>query len=130
LFEKLAVLGGEAIVEAVKVLKSGKYELIPQDHSKATFAPMLTKEGANIDFGRTSGEIIDFVRGYNPAATEVFGERVKVFKAEKYEGDVTTKKYIVRKTADGYVRLSLIQYPNKRKMNDNEFLIGFKPSRN
>lgn len=66
LFEKLAELGGTALVTAVEKLKKGELQPVPQDHGLATHAPMLTKEQGHIDWSKPAAQIHCLIRGLDP----------------------------------------------------------------
>jgi len=50
LTQKLAELSGPLMVETLRLLDQGKCPRTPQDHSKATYAPILTKQDGQLDF--------------------------------------------------------------------------------
>ena len=82
LFVRLAELGAELLVEAVSQIEAGTAVRTPQDHGKATFAPMLSRELSPMDFTRPAQALHDQVRGLLPwptAVTELGGVRCKVF---------------------------------------------------
>lgn len=141
LFDRLAILGGEAICEAISLVESGKAVFVPQDESKATHCSMISKEDGNIDFSKTARQIDCFVRGMLPwpsAFTHVFGKTLKVFKVEKTDCDIeninsfeagqvvksSAKDGLFVKVADGIIRLSQIQLEGGKRMSDNAFLLG------
>lgn len=141
LFDRLAILGGEAICEAISLVESGKAVFVPQDESKATHCSMISKEDGNIDFSKTARQIDCFVRGMSPwpsAFTHVLGKTLKVFKVEKADCNVenihsfnfgqvvksSAKEGLFVKVADGVVRLSEIQLEGGKRMSDNAFLLG------
>ncbi|MDK9705535.1 MAG: methionyl-tRNA formyltransferase [Desulforhopalus sp.] len=66
LMEKLAPLGGETLLKAIKGLKNGTIVPIPQDHSQATMAPMLNKDDGRIDWTKSAKEIESLIRGLDP----------------------------------------------------------------
>lgn len=85
LFERLADLGGDAIIEAIDLLASGNAEFTPQDESKATYAKMISKTDGRLFFNRTARELDCFVRGMTPwpTAYTVFEDKIlKVFETE------------------------------------------------
>ena len=89
LYARLAELGGRLLVEAVESIAAGTAPRTPQDHGKATLAPMLSKELSPMDFSRTAGQLHDQVRGLQPwpaAVTELGGKRCKVFTTVILEG--------------------------------------------
>lgn len=66
LMEKLATLGGQTLLQAVKGLKEGTITPVPQDHSRATMAPMLKKDDGLIDWNKSAKEIECLIRGLDP----------------------------------------------------------------
>src|SRR5881227_1260489 len=63
---KLAQLGAALMVETLQRLEAGKLTPTPQDHSRATLAPILKKEDGRIDFSRSAQEIHNRLRGFQP----------------------------------------------------------------
>ena len=85
LTHRLALLGADALEEAVTRLQNGTAARIPQDHDAFTYAPMLSKELSPIDWTRPAQKLHDQVRGLIPwpcASTELGGKKVKVFKTK------------------------------------------------
>jgi methionyl-tRNA formyltransferase len=66
LAKRMADLGAPLAVESLIKLERGEIALIPQDSSRATYAPILAKEHGRIDWSLTSGEIYNRVRGLAP----------------------------------------------------------------
>ncbi|MDO9350785.1 MAG: methionyl-tRNA formyltransferase, partial [Deltaproteobacteria bacterium] len=62
---KLSSLGGRLLMETVERMKAGALSPLPQDHSKATYAPPLKKEDGRIDWKRPAEEIDLKVRAFN-----------------------------------------------------------------
>ena len=84
LLDRLAKLGAELLAETLTRLAQGPVAATPQDHTKATFAPMLTKDLCPIDWSRTPREIWNHIRGLDPwpvATMELQGKRFRVYKA-------------------------------------------------
>ncbi len=93
LYDRLAELGGRLAVQAAEQLAAGTAARIPQDHSAATLAPMLSKELSPMDFTRPAQALHDQVRGLLPwpcAVTELDGVRCKVLKTA-VSGETTGK---------------------------------------
>lgn len=142
LFEKMAHLGAKALCEALESLENGTAVWTPQDHTKATFSHMLTKENAKIDFCDTSENIVNKVRAYNPnpvAFFELDGQRFKVFEAKAIQlentgfecGEIVfanAKTGLVIKAQDDFVEIVSLQAPNGKKMLAKDFLNGKKIS--
>ena len=83
LHDRLALLGAELLVETVARIDAGTASRTPQDHSKATLAPMLDRALSPMDFRRTARQLHNQVRGLIPwpAAVTVLGDkRCKVFR--------------------------------------------------
>ena len=66
LFDRLADLGAQTLIETLKMLEAGKIIRTPQDHLNATHYPMLDKQMGAIDFNKSSKVIKNLVRGLNP----------------------------------------------------------------
>ena len=69
LFLKLADLGASTLIRAFNLLRQDKLPPVPQDHSQATPAPMLTKEHGLIDWNRPATELHCWIRGLDPWPT-------------------------------------------------------------
>ena len=77
LADRLAQAGAELMMETLRGLQSGRIAPRPQDHSAATYAPMLKREDGKIDWERPAGEIYNRIRGFAPwpgAYTEFHGQ--------------------------------------------------------
>ena len=66
LFDKLAALGGEAILDTLRGMEEGS--IVPEKQGEMTtpYAAMLTKESGNVDWGKSAEEIERLVRGLDP----------------------------------------------------------------
>lgn len=148
LFDRLAILGGEAIVEAMSLVESGKATFTPQDESKVTHCSMINKGDGLVDFSKSAKEIDCFVRGMTPwpsAYTHIGEKTLKIFDVEKVElsdleksnvqfenakfGEVVLadKNHgLIVKVADGFIRLRVIQLEGSKRMEDTQFLLGRK----
>ena len=76
---RLALLGADALEEAVTQLANGTAARTPQDHSTFTYAPMLSKELSPMDWNKPAQKLHDQVRGLIPwpcASCELAGRRV------------------------------------------------------
>ena len=83
LYDRLAEMGAALVADVVSRMEQGDVEAVPQDHEKASHAPMLSKELSDINWNRSSRQIHDQVRGLYPwpsAITEIDGVRCKIFK--------------------------------------------------
>lgn len=67
LFEILAAQGAPLMVETLDGLADGSLRPRPQDHARATLAPLLTREDGQMDFSaHTATELYNRWRGFQP----------------------------------------------------------------
>jgi methionyl-tRNA formyltransferase len=66
LSRRLSEAGAPLMAETLRGLAAGTIAPRPQDHSKATHAPMLKKEDGRINWNRTAQEIYNRIRGFAP----------------------------------------------------------------
>lgn len=93
LTHRLALLGADALAEAVEQIGCGTAARTPQDHSAFTYAPMLSKELSPMDWSKPAQALHDQVRGLIPwpcASMDLAGKKVKVFKTKL--GDKTNAR--------------------------------------
>ena len=139
LFDKMAILGGEAIVEAVRLIDEGKAVFTPQDHSKATHCVKISKAEGKINFDTTAESLRNFVHAMNPwpsAYTYLSGKLLKVIDLDIIDDNrpelpgtvlkADRQNGIIVKCRDKAVRLKLIQLEGKGKVDDLSFLNGNK----
>lgn len=91
---KLALLGAEAIVEALAGLEAGRLTARPQPDSGVTYAQKLSREEARLDWSRTASEIERAIRAYNPAPgayTTIDGQVLKIWGARVEAGGVPSR---------------------------------------
>lgn len=83
LTHRLALLGADALEDAIEKIADGTAVRTPQDHSASTYAPMLSKDLSPMDWTQSAQALHDQVRGLIPwpcASMELGGKKVKVFK--------------------------------------------------
>ena len=135
LFKELAVLGADAIAEAIVEIQNGTAQRVPQDESQATYAPMLSRELSPIDWTRSSTQIIDQIRALIPwpcAAASILGANTKIFRAvplgETKDAPGTLcarKKGIEAACGDGKsILITELQPDGGKRMAANAFLNG------
>lgn len=81
LHDKLALLGAEALIEALAGLKTGVLKSRPQEHDQATLTRPLTKEDGLIDFNVPAREVVNLIRGVTPwpgAHSYINGKVIKI----------------------------------------------------
>ncbi len=134
LFDRLAVLGGELIIETLDKLKKGEITPQKQDESLATHTSKITKDLCPIDFNKSAYEVHNKVRGLNPwpvAVTEIAGKTVKVYSSRVSDmsgaaGTILSLKPFVVACGDKSVELIEIQPQGKKRMTAQAFLAGHK----
>ena len=137
LFDKLAVIGAEACVEALDQIGKGTATRTPQNHTEATHVSMISKEFGDIDWNRSAVEIERLIRGLNPwpsAYTTLEGKTFKIWKANVVEGNSSygpggiakvTKDSILVQTGEGQLELLEVQLEGKKRMETDAFLRGY-----
>ena len=63
---RLAEAGATILVQTLSNLGNGKAKPVPQDHARATLAPILKKEDGKIDWHSPAQQIHNLVRGFQP----------------------------------------------------------------
>ncbi len=134
LFDRLAVLGGELIIETLDKLKKGEITPQKQDESLATHTSKISKELCPIDFNKSAFEVHNKVRGLNPwpvAVTKIAGKTVKVYSSRVSDmsgaaGTILSLKPFVVACGDKSVELIEIQPQGKKRMTAQAFLAGHK----
>ena len=83
LMARLAEIGAQALHDALAAVESGAAVRTSQHHEDATYAPMLSREEAPVDWTRPAQTIRNQVRGLIPwpcACTVLGGQTVKVYR--------------------------------------------------
>ena len=138
LYTRLADLGAALLVKAVAEIAAGTAKRVPQDHTKATLAPMLSRELSHVDWTKSAREIHNQIRGLYPwpsATTDVItGDTIKLHHsclpgktASTYPGVIVSagKEGIDIACGDGNVlRILELQAPGKKKMSAADYLRG------
>lgn len=147
LFDRLALMGGEVITEALSLIEKGEITAMPQDESLATHVGMIDKSLGRIDWSHPAAEIERYIRGLNPwpsAYTRLGNKTLKLWKAKVVEeelGDqaltafagaettcgsviVSGGRQLVIRCGEGTLSLTEVQLEGKRRMTVDEFLRG------
>ena len=85
LFGRLAPMGAALLVRTIRAIEAGTAPRIPQDSSRATYAPPLSKEEAPIDWTQSGRMVIKHICGMQPwpcATAELGGTAFKIYRAE------------------------------------------------
>ena len=134
LYDKLAGLGPQALVDTLDAMAAGDTAAEPQDDALANYAEKLSKEEARIDWSMDAVAIERCIRAFNPwpiSWFEVAGQTVKVWQAEvlpKAHGQAAgtllkaDKQGIEVATGQGVLRLLTLQPPGKKAMSVSDLL--------
>lgn len=89
MFEKLAVLGRDLLLETLPAYIAGEIKPVPQDASQVTFSPNISPEEERLDWNKSARDIFNQIRGMYPwpvAHTLLDGKRFKIYEADLAEG--------------------------------------------
>jgi methionyl-tRNA formyltransferase len=134
LFVRLAELGAELLVKTLPAYMNGDLDPEAQDDALATYAPMLTKADAELDFSTPAPKLARMVRAYNPwpgAWLAWHGQPLKVHRASVKavkRGGVGRRMVEdglpVLNTSHGLLLLDEVQPAGKARMSGAAFLNG------
>jgi methionyl-tRNA formyltransferase len=140
LHDLLSKMGAELLIETLIAVENGNLNPIRQVDKDSSYASMLNKDLAVIDWNMSSVMISNRVRGFNPwpvAHTRYKGETLKVFSAKPVQwfepvssvvdaGTVisTDKNGIYVKTGDGVLFIEELQMGSLKKMSAQAYLLG------
>ncbi len=135
LYEKLAFLGADILVETIKDIENGTAVRIKQDEKSASYYPPLSRQLGLIDWNKSAEEIRNLIRALDPvmSAYSYQGEDMyKIWKASVLEGkakpgkvvEADQKKGLIVGTGSGLLKIDEIQAPCCRRMNTLDFLRG------
>ena len=86
---RLAAAGADLLVRTLADLCAGRIQSRPQDNSRATYAPILTKEAGLIDWTHPAQEIHNLIRGFQPwpgAHTSFRGQSLHLWRSRLVPG--------------------------------------------
>lgn len=133
--EKLGLLGGEMVFDAVKKIEEGSITFTPQEHEKATFVQKFSKEDGRIDLKNDANKIVCQVRALAEEVGCIFsinefdlkiGKVCDVSNEFKLEiGEIlNNKKRFVVGCQNGAIEILSCQAPSGKMINGRDFLNG------
>ncbi|WFL77933.1 methionyl-tRNA formyltransferase [Altererythrobacter arenosus] len=129
LTEELAELGAQLMVGTL--IDLAMLHPVAQDDAEATYAPKIDKAEARIDWSRPAEELVRQMHGLAPfpgAWCEIDGERVKLLRAEMFEGSGVPGEVLDDDLAvacgSGAIRPLRLQRAGKPAMDRADFLRG------
>ncbi|MBE6774727.1 MAG: methionyl-tRNA formyltransferase [Ruminococcaceae bacterium] len=137
MYEVLAPLGAEAMMETIDLIEKGELKPVKQDETKASHVGLLTKEMSRIDWSDTAFNIHNKIRGlysWPGASTVLNGKTLKIHssvlcekKGNNNPGAVIESdgKIIVCCGDNNTVELKTVQLEGKKRMDASVFLNGY-----
>lgn len=137
LHDRLALLGAQALGQALEKLHAGRLHPEDQLHPNATYAPPIQKEEGLIHWGRPAAELHNLIRALSPqpgAYTFCKGARIKILKAAPVEDEKPVQppgailgfeeEAIRLATGSGSILVWELQPEGRRRMSAPEFARG------
>jgi methionyl-tRNA formyltransferase len=130
---RLALLGAAALMQTLDDLYAGTATATPQDHARATLAPMIRKEQGVLAWGLPAVVLARQVRGFNPwpsAYTTLRGRLLKVHVAHAEGGTgapgcvLEVGERIRVGTGDGVLAIETLQLEGRKPLPAREFARG------
>ncbi len=136
LHDRLALKGATVLIDTLKGLADKTIQPVNQDHSLATYAPMLTKDDGLINWNQPAESLESFMRGVTPwpgAYTFLGDKRLKIFKSRPLPTESTAPPGTVLQgfpdelriaTAKGALSIEEIQGASGKRLSIKDFLRG------
>ncbi len=135
LFDRLAKIGANLMVDTIGDIENGIATYTPQNHSESTYAEKITKETSVIDWTKDSSAVSKLVCGMSPfpgAITTYKGEIVKIYEMEKTEGvgiageilGIEKGKGVKVSCGNGAVYVKTVQFAGSKRMNVEDYARG------
>jgi methionyl-tRNA formyltransferase len=138
LHDRLAELGGKAIVKALELLRKGELNGEPQNDDLACYANKLSKTEGHIDWCADATAIERLVRAFNPwpgTYTDLADQRLRIHQARALvaASDVPPGTVVQRgregidiACGNGTLRITRLQLPGSRAQSVNDLINGGK----
>ena len=136
LHDRLAVIGATVLIDTLKGLAGKTIQPVRQDHSLATYAPMLTKDDGLINWNKPAKSLESFIRGVTPwpgAYTFLDDKRFKIFQSRPVETEISEPPGTILEgfpdelriaTAQGALSIEEIQGASGKRLSITDFLRG------
>ncbi|QOL16144.1 methionyl-tRNA formyltransferase [Dickeya dianthicola] len=134
LYEKLAKLGPQGLMNTLAQLSASQAAAETQDDGLATYAEKLSKEEARLDWQLSAKQLERCIRAFNPWPVSYFlieEQPVKIWKAEALNDShqqqpgtilAADKDGIRIATADGVLNIQILQPSGKKAMSAQDLL--------
>ncbi|MCE3278126.1 MAG: methionyl-tRNA formyltransferase [Bacteroidetes bacterium] len=146
--DRLMIIGASLVLKTVKAIENNNYPQTDQSEfiakgEQEKHAPKIFKEDCRINWQDPMKKIHDHIRGLSPypaAFTELISTddktySIKIFKTETERSDHTetigsvhtdSKTYIKVAVKDGFINITDLQLPGKKRLAVSELLRGFQ----
>ena len=132
LHDRMAAVGAQCLSDTIRLILQGNAPRIPQEDSAASYAPMLRKEMARIDFSKTADQVHNLIRGMSPwpvAFTRYGAKMLKVHRAKiasghGQPGTVLDSERLIVACGEGAVEFMEVQLEGAKRMQVSDFLRG------
>lgn len=134
--DKMSLLGSSILEKNFSNIINNNISRVKQDDTKATLAPMITREMELLNFNDYGKNIINKIRAFSPyplTRTMINNEEVKIVKAKFIRKENTnigkliiTKNDLGIECLDGIIYLEIIKPVGKKEMPIKSFLNGLK----
>ena len=134
---RMAAIGAELMVETLRGLQAGTVRPRPQDHARASLAPILKKEDGQVDFQRSAHEILNRLRGFQPwpgAYTSFRGKNLHIWAAQPVERQMAAAEVAIESSrllvgcgVGSALELIEVQLEGKKRMPAADFIHGHQP---
>ena len=138
LHDKLAVMGGRLIVQALRKLEQGGLSATPQPDAGVTYAAKILKEEAALDFSLPAAELACKICAFNPfpgAHGNIGNVVIKLWRARVAPGETSAapgtvlaadeREGVLIACGSGVLRVEELQKPGGKRLPAGEFLKGF-----
>lgn len=134
LFDRLSVISADLMISTLKKAQNNELSPKKQNHADATYAPIIKKDMAHLNFNKTADEICNAVRGFYSwpcAYCFINGKRIKVIKAKKANLTaqecgvvIDSNNKLVISCKGGSVELITVQPEGAKIMSASQMLNG------
>jgi methionyl-tRNA formyltransferase len=146
LHDKLMGVGASLVVKTLEAIENGNAPSIPQSAIEGELkeAPKIFKETCKIDWSRPVDEVFNLIRGLSPypaafttlisgndeLGLKIFMAKISGFRQEGGIGSIAVEgPSLFVKCSDGWLQICELQMAGKKRMQVEDFLRGFDPSK-
>jgi methionyl-tRNA formyltransferase len=139
LHDRLAEVGASLLMDTLARLADGSLRRRPQDHSRATYAPIIHPEDCRVNWQEEAGRVSRRIRALDPwpgAFTLWQGKRLKLFSCRALPSRAvgTRAGTVIASGAEGVdiaagagaVQIRSLQLESRRRLGAADFLKGYQ----